>query len=202
MTSHEHHGIWNHQHWNVCSMAYSGWHQGKHQSSALVVLCDDGQWFPSQRASNRGEAFLCNGIIFPSRGRDNFAYAPSQWEMTLQCNILFHWLGAYAKWSCRGLIMWKYNRVGCNTRGITSICKNKCLWYTLKTKNEIIHIWEILLVRFLLIHWRKYHCACILSQCTHTHSYLEFWKSVDRMGLLFSATNGERFQAHVPSQCW
>ena len=27
--------------------------------------------------------------------RDQFVYAPSQWETTLQCNILFHWLGPF-----------------------------------------------------------------------------------------------------------
>ena len=31
--------------------------------------------------------------------RDNFVYAPSQWETTLQCNVVSHWLGAYTKWS-------------------------------------------------------------------------------------------------------
>ena len=31
--------------------------------------------------------------------RDHFVHAPSQWEMTLQCNIISHWLGAYTKWS-------------------------------------------------------------------------------------------------------
>ena len=31
--------------------------------------------------------------------RDHFVYAPSQWETMLLCNIGFHWLGAYAKWS-------------------------------------------------------------------------------------------------------
>ena len=25
--------------------------------------------------------------------------APSQWEITLQCNVISHWLGAYIKWS-------------------------------------------------------------------------------------------------------
>ena len=29
--------------------------------------------------------------------RDHFAYAPSQWKMTLHCNIDSHWLGAYTK---------------------------------------------------------------------------------------------------------
>ena len=31
--------------------------------------------------------------------RDHFVYAPSQWEMTLHCNVISHWLGAYTKWS-------------------------------------------------------------------------------------------------------
>ena len=31
--------------------------------------------------------------------RDGFVYAPSQWETTLHCNVVSHWLGAYTKWS-------------------------------------------------------------------------------------------------------
>ena len=30
---------------------------------------------------------------------DHFVYAPSQWEMPLQCNVIYHWLDAYTKWS-------------------------------------------------------------------------------------------------------
>ena len=29
--------------------------------------------------------------------RDPFVYAPSQWETTLQCNVVSHWQGAYTK---------------------------------------------------------------------------------------------------------
>ena len=32
-------------------------------------------------------------------GSDHFLYAPSQWETTLQCNVVSHWLGALMKWS-------------------------------------------------------------------------------------------------------
>ena len=35
--------------------------------------------------------------------RDYFVYAPNQWETTLQCNIVSHWLGAYTKRSLPGL---------------------------------------------------------------------------------------------------
>ena len=30
--------------------------------------------------------------------RDHFLYEPCQWEVTLQCNIISHWLGPYIKW--------------------------------------------------------------------------------------------------------
>ena len=35
--------------------------------------------------------------------RDHFVYAPSQWETTLQCNVVSHWLGACKKWSLYAL---------------------------------------------------------------------------------------------------
>ena len=47
--------------------------------------------------------------------RDHFVHAPSQWEMTLQYNVVSHWLGAFTKWSLTvagnkspltGLITW------------------------------------------------------------------------------------------------
>ena len=31
--------------------------------------------------------------------RDYFVNVPSQWETTLQCNVVSHWLGAFTKWS-------------------------------------------------------------------------------------------------------
>ena len=31
--------------------------------------------------------------------RDQSRYAPSQWKMSLHCNDVFHWLGAYLDWS-------------------------------------------------------------------------------------------------------
>ena len=37
--------------------------------------------------------------MLESTNRDHFVNAPSQWETTLQCNVVSHWLGAYTKWS-------------------------------------------------------------------------------------------------------
>ena len=31
--------------------------------------------------------------------QEYFLYAPSQWETTLHCNVVSHWLGAYTNWS-------------------------------------------------------------------------------------------------------
>ena len=31
--------------------------------------------------------------------REHFVYVPSQWEKTLHCNVVSHWLGAYTKYS-------------------------------------------------------------------------------------------------------
>ena len=31
--------------------------------------------------------------------KDHFVYVPNQWEATLQCNVVSHWLATYKKWS-------------------------------------------------------------------------------------------------------
>ena len=36
-------------------------------------------------------------LIMMSHSRVHFVYAPSQWETTLQCNVVSHWLVAYKK---------------------------------------------------------------------------------------------------------
>ena len=38
--------------------------------------------------------------------RDHFVYAPSQWETTLQCNVVSHWLGTCTEWSLRFQPLW------------------------------------------------------------------------------------------------
>ena len=51
--------------------------------------------------------------------RDRFVYAPSQWNMMLHCNIVLHWLGAFAKRSqiklYQNSIQNSYNVLYCNT---------------------------------------------------------------------------------------
>ena len=41
-----------------------------------------------------------NGFVdLPTNHRDQSRYALSQWEMSLQCNDISHWLSAYLDWS-------------------------------------------------------------------------------------------------------
>ena len=47
----------------------------------------------------RGRYDLIYTLTLEITFRDHFVYAPSQWETTLHCNIVSHWLGAYTKWS-------------------------------------------------------------------------------------------------------
>ena len=46
---------------------------------------------------------LFGNFVFPGPSamgcRDHFMYAPNQWEMMLQCNVVSHWLGVCKKWS-------------------------------------------------------------------------------------------------------
>ena len=41
--------------------------------------------------------------------RDHFVDAPSQWETTLQCNVVSRWLGTYTKWSLNTCTNSKHN---------------------------------------------------------------------------------------------
>ena len=52
-------------------------------------------------------------IIHSTTIRDHFVYAPSQWEATLQCNVIPHWLGACTKWS---LCCSNWGRTSCYIR--------------------------------------------------------------------------------------
>ena len=66
-------------------MLMSNWKEKIHKIS--VVVYNYISWFVS---------CICERVCVD---RDHSVYVPSQWEMTLQCNVISHWLGAYTKWS-------------------------------------------------------------------------------------------------------
>ena len=53
----------------------------------------------SKRCRKSNRVFHPNGPVNWNTllSRDYFVYVPKQWETTLQCNVIFHWLGTYTK---------------------------------------------------------------------------------------------------------
>ena len=64
--------------------------------------CNSGQWavmhgLPWPTRPCRLLSFF--SVVSRDTCRDHFVYVPSQWETTLHCNVVSHWLGTYTKWS-------------------------------------------------------------------------------------------------------
>ena len=79
-------------HWTV----YNYW---RHQRLSIwfnISLAGHSWWLEKCRHSQ------CSGTHYGKANhtlQGSFVYAPIQWETTLQCNVVSHWLGAYTKWS-------------------------------------------------------------------------------------------------------
>ena len=52
-----------------------------------------------EKVDNPSTPFTDGSVFSQRQHRGHFVYAPSQWETTLQCNVVSHWLGAFTKWS-------------------------------------------------------------------------------------------------------
>ena len=79
--------------------------------ASQLEATDDVPYFKDSTSATR--LGLCNSLWFSeaarhqhvtphwpiSSGRDQSRYAPSQWETSLQCKDVSHWLGAYLDWS-------------------------------------------------------------------------------------------------------
>ena len=82
-------------------------------------------------------SILLTVIMQHSMGRDHFVYAPSQWETTLQRNVVSHWLGAYTKWSLYESC--KYNKMSYFAKG--SSVRLRC-WSLNIVFNSLHPIWR------------------------------------------------------------
>ena len=50
--------------------------------------------------SDFSSVICCHRLVgWAHQYRDHFVYGPSQWETTLHCNVVSHWMGIYTKWS-------------------------------------------------------------------------------------------------------
>ena len=56
-----------------------------------------------QEMVERSDCIYTNNIqvvvLWTTRCRDQSRYAPNQWETSLHCNDVSHWLGVYLDWS-------------------------------------------------------------------------------------------------------
>ena len=60
--------------------------------------------------------------------RDHFVYVLSQWETTLQCNVISHWLGTFTIWSLHDPSGVKFTLA---TSGTLKGCFRLCQWFSL-----------------------------------------------------------------------
>ena len=129
-TSHELYGVLNH--WRFDCLLIILIRLRAKKASALCITgplwgttCTG--WFPhkanneenvsmSWRHHVRHFSWRCNdtSIVFvmigSDYGRDDFVYAASQWETTLHCNVVSHWLGAYTKCSLQWPVSYSSSR--------------------------------------------------------------------------------------------
>ena len=83
--------------------------------------------------------------------RDHFVNAPSQWEMTLHCNVISHWLGAYTKWSRYHFewSRWHENMFPCTGSRVNANCDQIASWGGAWFRTQDLWIWQNAL-------WHKY----------------------------------------------
>ena len=69
--------------------------------------------------------------------RDHSVHAPGQWEMTLHCSVVSHWLGAYTKWS---LQYFRGNQITANAQ-LSIDFRALGTWWTGLPKYSMTHEW-------------------------------------------------------------
>ena len=72
------------------------------QDKAFMALWLVQSWTSKSVVNMHGNVVSCLSL-WPCR--DQSRYAPIQWETSLHCNDVFHWLGAYLGWSLT-LTLW------------------------------------------------------------------------------------------------
>ena len=75
--------IHNYQHFDLNNSMLNLWH------------CDN-RWFDTDKYQVINYHIPC--LLQQPYIRDQFVYAPIQWETTLHCNVVSHWLGVCSKW--------------------------------------------------------------------------------------------------------
>ena len=66
---------------------------------------------------------LTSRSVIACTWRDQSSCAPSQWETSLQCNDVSHWLGAHLDWSLH-MVWSKVNQADCRSRRLLKCTQN------------------------------------------------------------------------------
>ena len=80
-------------------------------------------------------------------------YAPSQWEIALQCNAISHWQGTYTEWSL-GPLLWVFWRIDLNW--------DKAAWdsnFEEKKSCDESHNYKVDRKKMRMYHWVTMHCV-------------------------------------------
>ena len=154
--------------------------------------------------SNDSFHIIWNSIKYCLCNRDNFVYAPSQWETTLQCNVVSHWLGAYTKWSLAmdarynmAIEIHYLHSTSDNVTSLTSISFGKG-----NAPQSIRWLWGLWPACIIIAFWET---GTYLNQClvlTHTlHKAVSYnsisWKNYIPKKLKSKYEMFPFFQAHV-----
>ena len=102
-------------------------------------------WTPTYKKAPQPVRCVCQKLGQPLKEhigncRDPFVYLPSQWELTLQCNVGSHWLSACTKWS----LNW-YNWTFCC--GIFKSPATRSVWWLVL--DIFILFWVVFYMHFI-----------------------------------------------------
>ena len=83
--------------------------------------------------------------------RDRFVNVPSQWEMTLQCNVISHWLGTFTK--LNPVLLWSQLLLHflLIAPAFMSCEKDKILLVVIKSAKYCGHLWQMFYVRWWVV---------------------------------------------------
>ena len=91
--------------------------------------------------------------------RDHFVHAPRQWEMTLHCNIVSRWLGAYTKWS----LGTKWLSVATSSNNIQVMPSLMCFVNEIQIKMQALWCHQMETFSTLLAFVRGIHWSLVIS---------------------------------------
>ena len=146
-------------------------------------------------------AQLCNQHSAPDGSilcRDYFVYVPCQWETTLHCNVVSHWLGSYIKWSLL---------CGSFASSFSCVLNNSYLRYGGKSflnrggRHTIKH-WDVVWAKSQE-KWSKIYVSCTILQWHHgDHDGISNHQHLDCLrNCLFRCRSKKTSKLHITGLC-